>query len=669
MSLRGVLGQQNGCLGQETDEHDESRLHVDVVLQAPHPREKEAAEQSERHAQDDGKGDEEALVERTQYKVYEKDADDKDDGGGVAERRFLARHAAELVAIAFGKHLGGCAADGFQRLSAAVTVGGLSHDGDAAEEVKAVQALAAIDALHRDVLRDGNHLPALAADTHVGERFLVETELGRRLHDDAIKLCEARQVAAVGATDIARKHLQHSIRRHAIALATGSIYFHAILRILCVEGGKRAGDGGFLVQGVDENACDAHQVLDLAALAVLHVKLKATCCAVTRYHGTGADTYLRLRDVCSPAVDFIYHGVDVVAFRLAFIPVLKADIERAGGRRLVECRAAPNGHVVETELRDVLDATFHLARYLACHGHARARSALDVDVDGAHVLVWNEACLSCLEHVGQQEADRHNGYPGQPTVVEDAQDAPLVLDDNAMEADVERLVEARREARVAFSTGPKHQGTQGGRERHRVDGGDDNGYRHRHTKLGVEDARGAAHETNGDEDAHEDDGGRDEGRGEAFHRVNRGEIRRLVALVELRLDGLHHDDGVVHHRADYQDQSKERQQVKAKADEVKHGEGAYQTDHDGERRDERALEVLQEDIDDKHHEHDGLEKRAHDIVDAGVEEVLRMPGGNSFFISMAVLSMSFIISLAFEPGVWAIMQLAPAWPFVLFWKV
>ena len=46
-----------------------------------------------------------------------------------------------------------------------------------------------------------------------------------------------------------------------------------------------------------------------------------------------------------------------------------------------------------------------------------------------------------------------------------------------------------------------------------------------------------------------------------------------------------------------------------------------------------------------------------------------MPGGNSFFISMAVLSMSFIISFAFEPGVWAIMQLAPAWPFVLFWKV
>ena len=57
----------------------------------------------------------------------------------------------------------------FQRLSAAVTVGGLSHDGNAAEEVEAVQALAAIDALHRDVLRDGNHLPALAADTHAGD--------------------------------------------------------------------------------------------------------------------------------------------------------------------------------------------------------------------------------------------------------------------------------------------------------------------------------------------------------------------------------------------------------------------------------------------------------------------------------------------------------------------
>ena len=65
MTFCGILGKQDGSLGQKADKHNETRLHVDIVLQTPHPREEEAAQQAEGHAQDNSQGDEKALVEGT----------------------------------------------------------------------------------------------------------------------------------------------------------------------------------------------------------------------------------------------------------------------------------------------------------------------------------------------------------------------------------------------------------------------------------------------------------------------------------------------------------------------------------------------------------------------------------------------------------------------------
>ena len=80
MTLRGIFGKQNGCLGQQTDEHDKARLHIDIILQAPHIREEEAAQQAKGHAQDNCQGDEKALVEGTKDEVNENDNDYENDG-------------------------------------------------------------------------------------------------------------------------------------------------------------------------------------------------------------------------------------------------------------------------------------------------------------------------------------------------------------------------------------------------------------------------------------------------------------------------------------------------------------------------------------------------------------------------------------------------------------
>ena len=337
MALRSIFGKKDCRLCQKADEHNKSRLHINIVLQAPHTREKETAKQSKRYTHDDSQRNEQTLIKSTENKINEDYANGKHNGSRVAQRSLLSRHAAKLITIALRQHSVCRSAYGLQCLATTVTVGSLSHHRNAAEQIKAIQALTAIDALHGDVLRNGNHLTTLAANTHVGKRILVETELGRCLHNNTIEFRKACQVTAVRTTHIAGKNLEHCIRRHTIALATGSIHLYTILRILCVERGKRTRNGRFAIERINQFSRHTHQVLYLSALTVLHMKFKTTGGTITRNHGAGADTYLGLRNIGSTTVDFIYHRIDVVAFTLALIPILQTDIKRTCRRRLVEC--------------------------------------------------------------------------------------------------------------------------------------------------------------------------------------------------------------------------------------------------------------------------------------------------------------------------------------------
>ena len=152
---RGILGEQDGCLRQQTDEHDETRLHVDIVLESPQPRKEEGACQSEGYAKNDGQGDEEALVEGAEDEVDEDDADDEDQRGGVLRGCLLAGHAAKFIAVAFAQHLGSDLADGVDGLSTTIAVGSGSTHLNGWEEVEARQRLRAIDTRQREILADG----------------------------------------------------------------------------------------------------------------------------------------------------------------------------------------------------------------------------------------------------------------------------------------------------------------------------------------------------------------------------------------------------------------------------------------------------------------------------------------------------------------------------------
>ena len=81
-AFAGIFRNQNGSLGQQADEHDDTHLHIDVVLQFCEIDEHKAANQSEWHAQHDGHRNEQTLVETAEHDEYEQQTDGKHPGCG-----------------------------------------------------------------------------------------------------------------------------------------------------------------------------------------------------------------------------------------------------------------------------------------------------------------------------------------------------------------------------------------------------------------------------------------------------------------------------------------------------------------------------------------------------------------------------------------------------------
>ena len=79
------------------------------------------------------------------------------------------------------------------------------------------------------------------------------------------------------------------------------------------------------------------------------------------------------------------------------------------------------------------------------------------------------------------------------------------------------------------------------------------------------------------------------------------------ALLDVALDVLDDDDGVVDHQAGGQRDAEQGQRVDREAEQLDEGEGADQRHRDGDRRDERAAPVLQEEEDDQDDQDDRLD--------------------------------------------------------------
>ena len=173
--------------------------------------------------------------------------------------------------------------------------------------------------------------------------------------------------------------------------------------------------------------------------------------------------------------------------------------------------------------------------------------------------------------------------------------------------------DAQRAAHLALR--PQEQRAESRAQGQRVEGRDDHRHGDRHRELLVHAPGDARYEGRRDEDGGQDQRDPHDGSRHFLHRLEGGVARRQP-LLDVMLDRLDDDDGVVDHEADGQHEAEERQRVDGEAQQREHHERADQRHRHRQQRDERRAEALQEDEHHEDHEGGRLEERLHDLVDA-----------------------------------------------------
>ena len=156
-ALKGELNNQNGVLSQQTNQHDERNLHVDVVGVTKDHRKEETACQSERHGEYYGQRQDVRLVLCRQDEVDEDEAQQEDDTCGIRGLGLLTCQTRVVVGITSRQNLLTYLLDSLQCLAGRIAIGHCTCYVDRCEQVEAVDVQWAIYTLQVTELLNRRH--------------------------------------------------------------------------------------------------------------------------------------------------------------------------------------------------------------------------------------------------------------------------------------------------------------------------------------------------------------------------------------------------------------------------------------------------------------------------------------------------------------------------------
>src|SRR5262249_40205483 len=133
--LLGELDDQNAVLAGEADQHDQTDLAVDVVLQSAQSLSADCAKDGHRDGQQDNEGQAKALILCRQGQIDDEQAESEEQSCGTSGANFLERQSGPFIRDAPGENLRREVFHVLNCLSGAAARSGGSVDLDRAEEI------------------------------------------------------------------------------------------------------------------------------------------------------------------------------------------------------------------------------------------------------------------------------------------------------------------------------------------------------------------------------------------------------------------------------------------------------------------------------------------------------------------------------------------------------
>ena len=340
----GVLRNQNSRLGQQADQHDHTRLQIDVILQSEYLGEQERAHQSEWYGEDNGKRYEETFVETSQNQIDQEDTDGVDENRlRTAAACLFACHTAIFVSVTHRQRFCGHFLNHFLHFTRRVTVGRIHIGCDGAVEVETVGRFRSQYLFQCNELAHRSHFRTVA-HKHIVQCLLVQTIFGRCLHHYTIYLTVLVVVGDICSTAITAYRIEYRAWRNSCTLTFGGIHFYRELREVDGVGCISHSHFRALVQGIEELCGRVIERSQITACHILKVQFEGVTHTVSRNHGGLETEYLRFLDGLELCVEAGSYGIRTVFLSFSFAPVFQADNDRTvrsslTGDQTVSCYA------------------------------------------------------------------------------------------------------------------------------------------------------------------------------------------------------------------------------------------------------------------------------------------------------------------------------------------
>ena len=320
--------------------------------------------------------------------------------------------------------------------------------------------------------------------------------------------------------------------------------------------------------------------IDITPLLVLYVQVESVTHTVARNHTRSNGKNGCILDVRRTGINLVDNSLYLVFVVRTLIPRLQLEDNHTEGVALPGQQTVTRHFLQVQFLRNTFQALLDTVHYVVGGFQGTARRGAHIDKQHSLVFIGNQTRLGGIHQEHQQYNGTGQQRPRQPAAFDEQQHNLLILLHKNVERGIERftetggkilllrtvLVDIRLQQQSAKSR------TQG-KGIHRRDT-----YRHCHcqTELRIERTGRAAHERHRNKYGHEHQRGCDNGIRDTFHRIDTCHIRGLIPHIETCLHRLHHNDGIVHHRTDNQNQREQRNQVDAETRHRHESERAYQ---------------------------------------------------------------------------------------------
>ena len=544
------------------------------------------------------------LVLRRQHHEHEDQRQREREVQRAAALAKLARFARQVHRAPRGEHRGGRRVQRVQSLAQCEPGRHAGRERERPHPVVVVE-LARPDALlgagHRVERHQGAVAPAHLQAADVGGRGALR---GIEPQHHVIQLVVGREARHVAASQERLQRQCDVARRHAEVLGAVPVHRHDQLRLGHAEVRVYVQESGNRARPRDQRIHAAHQGVEVP---VLHHELHRWIEAAERgriggerEHAGHAEVELRL-----------HFRDDVLRGAVPPVPVLQDRADDADIGRPIE----PDHRERRPHVLGVMDDRLDLAHVLIGVGDGRALGRDDEREEEATILGRHKLPLEREEQRGAREREARRAGDYQERALERACQRIAIARRDGAQHRGDGAPEPRFSARYPQDLGRQHGGQRQGhdpRDQHRSS--------HRSPELVKQPAGGTREEEQGGEHGDQRHGRSDHRRRDLVRPVDGRALWVLAQLFLVPVSVLQHDDRVVHHDADRQDQAQQRQRIHRIPEHRQYGERRDDRDWDGKRRNHRGAERAEEQEDDEDDESSSQQQGLARLLDRALHE-------------------------------------------------